>query len=568
MDGFLIQSYRGISKAGGEPCMPPAPMCTPGKDPRDVMGWHDSREIPNYWSYANLYVLQDRMFESVASYSLPAHLYMLAAQSGGYTGFMQPKPAQYDFTEITELLTTGQIGWKYYVTSGTSPDTEDGHVVGSQSEEQQDPLKYTLWNPLPAFSKVIGDPAQKSRLVDLSQFYMDAQAGTLPQVSWVIPTGAVSEHPPGGVHQGQEYVTGLVNSIMQGPNWKDTAIFIAWDDWGGFYDHVPPPTVDQYGLGIRVPALVISPYAREGYIDHKTYSFESWLKIVEERFGVTPMTKRDNTANDMIDSFDFTQQLRNRVMLAASGSPYPPASQPLVHPAGTVSSVLSAYGTYALAPGAIASAYGSNLASAPATASVIPLPPALGGATVKVKDMLGNERAAGLFYVSPTQINFEMPPGTVNGVATVTIATAAGGTLTGTAQILSTSPGLYSANASGQGVAAALAVTATRDGNVSSPISLCTAILGCAPALIDLSGGTVVLELYGTGLRGRSSLANVTANIGPATGTVTYAGPQGTYAGLDQVNVQIPASLAGTGRQVLTVTVDGQTTNQVQVAFK
>src|SRR5260370_359193 len=84
MDGFLIESYKGRSTAGNEPCTPPAPMCTPGKDPRDVMGWHDFQQIPNYWSYANLYVLQDRMFESVASYSLPAHLYMLAAQSGGY----------------------------------------------------------------------------------------------------------------------------------------------------------------------------------------------------------------------------------------------------------------------------------------------------------------------------------------------------------------------------------------------------------------------------------------------------------------------------------------------------
>ena len=89
------------------------------------------------------------------------------------------------------------------------------------------------------------------------------------------------------------YVTGLVNAVMQGPNWASSAIFIAWYDWGGYYDHVPPPRVDQYGYGIRVPGLVISPYARQGYVDHKTYSFESWLKIVEERFGVASMTDRD-----------------------------------------------------------------------------------------------------------------------------------------------------------------------------------------------------------------------------------------------------------------------------------
>ena len=104
------------------------------------MGYHDYHEIPNYWNYARLYVLQDRMFESVASYSLPAHLYMLAAQSGGYTGKGQPKPSTYNFPEITELLTSGKIDWKYYVTSGKMPDTEDAEVVGTMPMQEQDPI--------------------------------------------------------------------------------------------------------------------------------------------------------------------------------------------------------------------------------------------------------------------------------------------------------------------------------------------------------------------------------------------------------------------------------------------
>ena len=196
------------------------------------------------------------------------------------------------------------------MTSGTLPDTEDAHVVGSQSQEEQDPDKYTFWNPLPAFPEVQNDPAQRSRLQGTSQFYIDAADGNLPQVSWVIPSDAVSEHPPAGVKEGMAYVTGLVNSIMQGPDWNSTAIFISWDDWGGFYDHVSPPKIDQYGLGIRVPGLIISPYAKENYIDHNTYSFESWLKIVEERFDVNPMTARDTNALDMLDAFDFTQKPR------------------------------------------------------------------------------------------------------------------------------------------------------------------------------------------------------------------------------------------------------------------
>jgi phospholipase C len=329
MDGFLKEAYKGINADG----TPAKPGSLPGFNPKDVLGWHDYREIPNYWNYAQLYVLQDRMFESVASYSLPAHLYMLAAQSGGYTGYKQLKPSTYNFPEITELLTGGQIDWKYYVTSGRYPDTEDGHVVGSESQQEQNPDKYTLWNPLPAFPKVQNDPAQRNRLQDTSQFYTDAKDGKLPQVSWIIPSGAVSEHPPAGIKEGMAYVTGLVNAVMQGPDWNSTAIFISWDDWGGFYDHVPPPQIDEYGLGIRVPGLVISPYARQNYIDHNTYSFESWLKIAEERFDVNPMTARDTNALDMIDAFDFSQQPRPPVILSPTreGSPYPQPLQNIEH---------------------------------------------------------------------------------------------------------------------------------------------------------------------------------------------------------------------------------------------
>ena len=575
MDGFLVQSYLGKSNDGGQPCMPPAPGCTPGKNPQDVMGWHDSREIPNYWSYANLYVLQDRMFESVASYSLPAHLYMLAAQSGGYVGGVgQPKPTSYNFPEITELLTSGQITWKYYVTSGTTPDTEDGEVVGSASQQKQDPLTYTFWNPLPAFPKVMGDVAQRNRLVDASQFYTDAANGTLPQVSWVIPSGAVSEHPPSGVHEGMEYVTGLVNEIMTGPNWNTTAIFISWDDWGGFYDHVAPPTVDALGFGIRVPGLVISPYARQGFIDHKTYSFESWLRIVEERFGVTPMTARDNTAQDMYDAFDFTQQPRPPVVLVPGGSVYPPKTQTPLHAANSAISLSSAYGTYSLTPETIASAYTGATVTNPAVQAMnLPLPTNLGGITVKVKDSGGVERLAPLFYAGGAQVNYEVPPGTAQGTATVTVSAPNGLVFTGNAQIAGVAPGLFTANATGAGPAAANFVQVSTSGSRSvTPVATCAASGNCVNVPLDLSvlsaGGQAALVLYGTGIRGRSALTNVSVNIAGVSRQVTFAGAQGTFAGLDQVNVTLTTDLKGTGRQAIAVMVDGQTSNQVQVQFQ
>ncbi|MBI3849504.1 MAG: alkaline phosphatase family protein [Verrucomicrobia bacterium] len=347
MDGFLQEAYKGkvVNTHDPKHDLPSDLDPAVGNNPRDVMGYHDYHEIPNYWNYARLFVLQDHFFESVASYSLPAHLYILAAQSGGFVTprfslkstfsgrFRGGTPKEFTFPQITESLTSGKIDWKYYVTSGKLPDTEDAHVVGSQSDQEQSPHRFSHWNPLPRFPKVMKDPHQRNRLVDSSQFYVDAKNGKLPQVCWVIPSSSTSEHAPNSVRAGMAYVTGLVNAVMQSPNWSSTAIFICWDDWGGFYDHVPPPKVDKYGLGIRVPGLVISPYAKQGYIDHTVHAFESWLRLVEERFGLKPMMARDENADDMIDCFDFTQQPRPPVLLSATrqGSSYPQPLQKIEH---------------------------------------------------------------------------------------------------------------------------------------------------------------------------------------------------------------------------------------------
>ena len=528
-----------------------------GQAPTNVMGWHDYREISNYWNYARLYVLQDRMFESITSYSLPAHLYMLAAQSGGYIGTGQPKPLSYAFQEITNLLGSGKIDWRYYVNRGPTAGAADGGVANVDADE----TTYSFWNPLPAFPAVKNDATQFSRLTNATQFYTDAQNGTLPQVSWIIPNSSLSEHPPASVATGMNYITGLVNAVMNSPQWNSTAIFISWDDWGGFYDHVDPPKVDQYGLGIRVPGLVISPYARQGYVDHKTYSFESWLKIVEERFGVTPMTGRDNTANDMIDSFDFTQQPRPPVVLNGSGSPYPPSPQQLLHGAGTLVATNSAYGTYALAPETIASSYGSNLAAAPQQAPSQVLPTTLGGVTVTLKDASGNVFPAPIFFVSPNQVNWLVPKGTSAGVATVTVANGSVSS-TGTALISSTAPGLYTANMSGQGPAAAQVTNGQNYTNTSQ----CSSAGVCNLVAIDVSSQPYLI-LYGTGIRG-SDAANVSVKIGNIDAPVTYSGAQGFYPGLDQVNVALPATLKRRGQLVVTITVNGQASNMGQVLFQ
>ena len=290
MDGFLISAEKGQKG-----CLnPDDPACSNGAS-IDSLGWHDDREIPNYWAYARTFVLQDHMYESNASWSQPAHLYLVSewsafcSQAGDpsscVNALQTPSPAgkgPYAWTDLTFLLNRAGVSWRYYLAEGTEPDCED------DGEETCEPVPQlaavpSIWNPLPNFDTVKED-GQLGNIVPLDQFYLDVKNGTLPAVTWVIPDGDVSEHPPARVSVGQAYVTALINTLMQSSAWSDMAIFLVWDDWGGFYDHVPPPVVDANGYGLRVPAMVISPYARAGYIDHQTLSFDAYVKFIEDVF--------------------------------------------------------------------------------------------------------------------------------------------------------------------------------------------------------------------------------------------------------------------------------------------
>ncbi len=165
---------------------------------------------------------------------------------------------------------------------GTEPDCENDAAM-TCAPVQQGPQTPGIWNPLPSFTDVTQDD-QLGNIQTLADFFTAAKNGTLPAVSWIDPNGTVSEHPPALVSAGQTYVTGLINAIMNSPDWDSTAIFLAWDDWGGFYDHVVPPVVDRNGFGLRVPGIVISPYAKQGYIDHQILSFDAYTKFIEDDF--------------------------------------------------------------------------------------------------------------------------------------------------------------------------------------------------------------------------------------------------------------------------------------------
>jgi phospholipase C len=321
-----------------------------------AMGYHDAREIPNYWTYAKDFVLQDHMFAASDSWTLPSHLYLVSAwaatcpdvndpmscysdvalddtlkvQRGG------PQKAIYAWTDITYLLKKADVSWRYYVGAGTCIDA-CGHVtkVPGSTVPAQDPL--------PGFVDV-HDDHQVPNVTEHDAYFTAAANGTLPSVSWVVPGRGYSEHPGQGdsLAPGQTFVTKVINAAMQGPDWNSTAIFLTWDDWGGFYDHVQPPSVNTDGYGIRVPGLVISPYAKKGYIDHQTLSHDAYLKFIEDRFlngqrldpktdgrpDARPTVREDlNILGDLRKDFDFHQAPRPPVILDATPPPGP-ASKP------------------------------------------------------------------------------------------------------------------------------------------------------------------------------------------------------------------------------------------------
>ncbi|HSC02822.1 MAG TPA: alkaline phosphatase family protein, partial [Solirubrobacteraceae bacterium] len=349
MDGFVGEQSRGM--AGCERTF--NPNCGNSGGTPDVMGYHDGSDIPNYWAYAHDFVLQDHMFESDASWSLPSHLYMVSEWSAycslkgdprscraadedpGYPpdfarrlGVAVPTPPNYAWTDLTYLLHKYGVSWGYYVYKGSEPDC-DSNAALTCAPVGQNAKTPGIWNPLPYFTDVQQDN-QVGNIKSLSNFYADARTGNLPAVSWVTPNGRVSEHPPGLITAGETYVTSLINAIMHSPDWSSTAIFLAWDDWGGFYDHVMPPQVDAQGYGLRVPGMVISPYAKQGFIDHQTLSFDAYVKFIEDDFlggqRLDPRTDgrpdprpdvRENfpQLGDLSADFDFNQQPRPPVIL-------------------------------------------------------------------------------------------------------------------------------------------------------------------------------------------------------------------------------------------------------------
>jgi len=270
MNGFVAEAEKRCS---GPPC------------PTDVMGHHVRSDIPNYWAYARHFVLDDHMFESDHSWSLPTHMTMVSAWAATCSDPANPmscvgtdspqnrnvrRPQPFAWTDLTWLLHKHHVSWGYYLDHGAQGSLNPRGVP-------------SIWNVLPGFTDVTQD-GQQANVQPLANFIQQARTGTLPAVSWIVPAPGDSEHPAALVSRGQAYVTRIINAVMRSSQWRSSAIFLTWDDWGGFYDNVRPPTVDAQGYGIRVPAMVISPYARRGFIDHQVLSYDAYLKFIEDDF--------------------------------------------------------------------------------------------------------------------------------------------------------------------------------------------------------------------------------------------------------------------------------------------
>lgn len=248
----------------------------------ETLGYYDRVDIPRYWSAADNYVLCDRYFTSAMSESAPNHLFLVAGTCGGIIDDNVPKTIK--FPPIFEQLDQNEITWKVY--------------------------GFTNWYK--SFAYVENNPKVQNNFS--SSFIQDLKAGNLPQVSWIIGAPGGDEHPPANIGLGENSVAkDVINAIGASPIWKSVAIFVTWDDFGGFYDHVAPPQVDQFGYGFRVPCLVISPYSKQGYVDSTTNDHTSILKFVEKRFTLNSLSTRDRAANDFSEAFDFSASQRNFV---------------------------------------------------------------------------------------------------------------------------------------------------------------------------------------------------------------------------------------------------------------
>jgi phospholipase C len=287
--------------------------------------------IAPYWTMAKNYVLADRMFPTMFGPSFTAHLDLIAGTTAvSSTASVVDLPSRLGGCDAKKGATTNLITDKrvYEANRGPFPCFDYYKTIANSLDAKKVSWKYyfepmptaALWNAFQAIKAVRYGPDWKNVVYSPKRVLIDAKSGNLPGVSWAIPDFKNSDHPGANSDTGPSWVSAIVNAVGTGPDWKSSAIFVVWDDWGGWYDHVNPPQLDYVGLGLRVPCLIISPYAKHGYVDHTHYEFASILKTIEQIYGLPTMGNSDQRSNGMLDAFDFTQTPRPFVPIAAQYS--------------------------------------------------------------------------------------------------------------------------------------------------------------------------------------------------------------------------------------------------------
>jgi phospholipase C len=278
------------------------------------MGYYDYRDIPYYWNLAANYVLFDNFFSSAKDGSSANHMYWIAGVSATPKRGQALSDLLANIPTIFDRLQASGVSWKFYVEKYNSNINYRNMATQGAKGSQ------VIWVPLLNFDRFIDDPTLSSHIVDLSQYYVDLRQGTLPAVSYIVPSGA-SEHPPEYPATGERQVKTLIQELMRSSAWSSSAFMLLYDDWGGWYDHVVPPQVDAYGYGLRVPALLVSPFAKIGFIDNTQLDFTSVLKFIEGNWKVASLSTRDTAANNILSAFDFTQAPRQADFLPSTWAP-------------------------------------------------------------------------------------------------------------------------------------------------------------------------------------------------------------------------------------------------------
>ncbi len=292
------------------------------------MLYYQGRDVDALWDLADEFVLFDNYYSSVLGDSFPNVLYLTAGTSSGITVGSASALAQIadaDQPTLFDQLTDAGISWKFYAAGLESLDKrkilQDEYL---KPEAHRPAMLY--WAPIVAMKRFWTDPRLNAGLATQEQFFADAAAGKLPSVSFVLPSP--TDHPANPLHIAHQRLMSIVNAVAKSPQWERTALFTIWDDWGGFYDHVTPPQVDEFGLGFRVPALLVSPWAKRGYVSHVQYDHVSILTFIERRFGLPPLSPRFQSVNGFEDAFDFQGLPRGAPTFSLASIPAAPVSTP------------------------------------------------------------------------------------------------------------------------------------------------------------------------------------------------------------------------------------------------